>query len=94
MFSASSEPLILGFQTKAFRCPKKRVSSNLIDCTIWTDETHGVDRAMADAEFNNYLNLSAVAVAEVEALVELRCTASDGPGALADVKLVAQPVQG
>lgn len=29
MFSASSEPLILGFLTKAFRCPKKRVSSSL-----------------------------------------------------------------
>ena len=79
---------------KANAVSHKASGSNLIDCTIWTDETHGVDRAMADAEFNNYLNLSAVAVAEVEALVELRCTASDGPGALADVKLVAQPVQG
>lgn len=97
----STIPLSLGvpagsylITAKANAISYKSPGTNTIDCTIWTDETHGVDRAMGDGEYNNYFNLSAVAVAEVEALVELRCTASTGPGALADVKLVAQPVQG
>lgn len=70
------------------------VGSNLIDCTIWTDETSGVDRASADASFNQAVNLSMVAVAPVEELVELRCTAWDGPGQASDLKLIAQPIGG
>ena len=67
--------------------------TNLIECTIWTDETDGVDRAMTDSTYNDYFNLSATAVADVDELIELRCVAWDGTGALKDVKLVAKPIQ-
>lgn len=67
---------------------------NMIECTIWADETDGVDRAVSDVPYNNYFNLSMMAVADVESLVELRCVAWNGPAQLSNVKLIAQPVQG
>ncbi len=67
---------------------------NMIDCTIWTDETDGVDRAVSDVPYNSYSNLAMMAVADVEALVELRCVAWNGPAQLSNTKLIAQPVQG
>jgi hypothetical protein len=67
---------------------------NMIDCTIWTDEVDGVDRAVSDVPYNSHFNLSMVAVADVEELVELRCIAWDGNAQLSNVKLIAEPVQG
>ena len=66
---------------------------NPIDCTIWTDETNGVDTAAADVEFNRVANLAMAAVAQVESKIELRCRAMDGPGYADDLKLFAVPVQ-
>ena len=68
--------------------------SNLIDCTIWTDEVDGVDRASSDVLYNKTFNLSMMAVADVQGLVELRCIAWDGAAQLSDTKLIALPVQG
>lgn len=67
---------------------------NLLDCTIWTDETHGVDTAQAEVATNDTVNLAMMAVAEVEEKVELRCTAMEGIGAANQLKLIAVPVQG
>lgn len=67
---------------------------NTIHCTIWTDETSGVDHAMADLDFNEFQNISMMAVAPVESLIDLRCNTDGGPGAASDLKLIATPVQG
>ncbi|HMU25832.1 MAG TPA: collagen-like protein [Solirubrobacterales bacterium] len=67
---------------------------NMIECTIWTDEVDGVDRATSDVPYNRIFNLSAMAVADVQGLVELRCVAWNGPAQLFDTKLIAQPIQG
>lgn len=66
---------------------------NYIACSIWTDETSAVDEAVTDNTFNAFSNLSMVAVSDVQSKVELRCTATDGPGQADDLKLIAVPVQ-
>lgn len=68
--------------------------TNQVDCTVWTDETHGVDRGTADVGFNEQANLAMIAVAPVEGLIELRCVAWDGPGQANNLKLIAQPLAG
>jgi hypothetical protein len=67
---------------------------NTIHCTIWTDETDGVDHAMTDVGYNQFQNISMMAVAPVEGLIDLRCNTDGGPGAASDLKLIATPVQG
>lgn len=67
---------------------------NLIDCTIWTDEVDGVDRASSDVSYNRTVNLGMMAVADVQSLVELRCIAWDGAAQMSDTKLIALPVGG
>lgn len=68
-------------------------TANLLDCTIWTDETHGVDTGLAEVSTDDTVNLSMMAVAEVEGKIELRCTAMEGNGAASQLKLIAVPVQ-
>lgn len=68
-------------------------SGNYLDCTIWTDETNGVDSANADTDSDNTINFAMMAVAPVQEKVELRCAAWDGPGAARQLKLMAIPVQ-
>lgn len=67
---------------------------NTIHCTIWTDETNGVDHAMTDVAHNQFQNISMMAVAPVEGLIDLRCNTDGGAGAASDLKLIATPVQG
>ncbi len=69
-------------------------SSNMLDCTIWTDDTHGVDTGIAEVNTNDTVNLAMMAVADVEGKIELRCVAMDGNGAATQLKLIAVPVQG
>ncbi|MCB0870765.1 MAG: hypothetical protein KDB52_08030 [Solirubrobacterales bacterium] len=79
---------------KANVISQKATGLSTVECSIWTDETGAVDRAMADLAFNQAGNLSLIAVAPVEGLIELRCHADTGSGAASDLKLSAVPVQG
>ena len=69
-------------------------SYNYLECTIWTDDTHGVDSGITDGTTQDTVNLAMMAVAEVAAKVELRCVAHEGNGAANHLKLIAVPVQG
>lgn len=49
---------------------------------------------MVDLAFNQTGNISMLAVAPVQGLIELRCHSWDGAGAASDLKMSAVPVQG
>lgn len=67
--------------------------ANDLSCTIWTDETDGVDTASETAASTNQtVNLSMMALATDVEKVEVRCWADSGTGFLDDVKLIATPV--
>ena len=87
------DPGIYMLSAKANVTSNREVGLNYLDCTIWTDETHGVDTANSDASFNVTVNLSMIAVAEVQDKIELRCAAWDGPASASQLKLIAVPVQ-
>jgi hypothetical protein len=68
-----------------------------VSCSIWTDDTDGVDTASAGPlEFNEQVPLSLTAVASAEDNIQLRCEVDDysGAGVIYDAKLVAVPVGG
>ena len=68
--------------------------NNWLECTIWTDDTHGVDTGTVDTDSDDTFNIAMMAVAQVEEKIELRCAAWDGVGAATQLKLIAVPVQG